>query len=329
MRFRLLPCLVLIPLLCAAPAMAQSGSRQRATIKFSDPRPGTSTALQLGIDYRNPGNPAAKPFAVQRVLARLAPGARIDTAVPGRCDLPDAELIANGTRGCPGDSIVGNGTATFSSVDASPTTSMDITLVNNENELVYVAATSGQGGPSGRLVIRAPIRGNTITTEVPRLPAGPPDGVTAIRKVTLNIGEVSRRVGSRKLGYITTPPECPAAGAFANAGTFSYFDGITQTVPALSQCIDVAAPRVALAGFPKRGCVRRDVRARVRVDDTSPLRGVAVRLNGRKIKSTTSKRFRVRVRKARMRKGRNRLTVTAVDRRGNRFVRGLRFRRCR
>ena len=160
------------------------------------------------------------------------------------------------------------------------------------------------------------------------MPGGPPDGAIAIRTASLRIGETSRREGSRTLGYITTPPSCPASGAFANSATFAYFDGITQTVPSPSPCIDMAPPTVALAGFPSRGCVRRDVRARVRVDDTSALRGVIVRLNGRKLKGTRSKRFKVRVRKARMRSGRNRLTITAVDRRGNRFVRTLRFSRC-
>ena len=85
---------------------------------------------------------------------------------------------------------------------------------------------------------------------------------------------------------------CPASGAFANSGAFTYFDGITQTVPSLSACVDLTAPAITLAGIPRRGCVRRDVRARVRVDDNSPLRGVAVRLNGRKLKGTRSKRFR-------------------------------------
>lgn len=328
MRFRSLLFLVSLALLsAAAPAAAQTGSRQTATVKLSEQRPGTSSGLQLGIEYRNPGDPAAKPFAVQRIITTLAQGARIDTSVPAQCDLADADLMANGTRGCPAGSIVGSGVVTLSSADASPTSTMDITLVNNANELIFVAAT--QGAVGARLVIRSPVRGNTITTEVPRLPAGPPDGATAIRKVGLTIGEVSKKDGANTLGYITTPPVCPGSGAFANAATFNYFDGISQTVPSLSACVDRTAPKVAIAGFPRRGCVRRDVRARIRVDDASPLRGSVVRLNGRKVKSSRAKRFTARVRKARMRKGRNRLTVTAVDRAGNRFVRTLRFSRCR
>ncbi len=124
---------------------------------------------------------------------------------------------------------------------------------------------------------------------------------------------------------------CPASGAFANSTAFTYFDGVTQTVPSLSRCVDLTVPAITLTGFPRRGCARRDFGVRVRVDDNSPLRGVVVRLNGRKLKGTRSKRFSVRVRKARLRTGtgRNRLTVTAVDARGNRFVRTKRFNGCR
>jgi len=318
-RHRPLLFLPLLLLFAAAPAAAQTGSRQTATVQFTEQRPGTSSGLRIRIAY-NPGAGGAKPFAVQRVVTALAPGATIDTSAPARCGLSDADLIANGARGCPGASIVGSGVATFSALDANPTTTMDVTLINNANELIFLAST--QGGSGARLVIRSPIRGATITTEVPRLPGGPPDGIVAIRTADLRIGATP--------GYITTPKVCPASGAFANSGVFTYFDGVTQTVPSLSACVDLTAPAITLAGIPRRGCARRDVRARVRIDDNSALRGVVVRLNGRKLKTTRSKRFSVRVRKARMRKGRNRnrVTVTAVDARGNRFVRTRRFTRC-
>ncbi len=192
--------LLLVPILlvAAAPAGAQTAPRQTATVQFSEERPGTSSGLRIRIDYRNPGDPAAKPFAVQRVVTALAAGATIDTGVPARCGLSDADLMSNGSSGCPAASIVGSGVATFSSADASPSSTMDVTLINNANELIFLATPQGSAG--GRIVIRSPVRGATITTEVPRLPGGPPDGITAIRTADLAIGAVSRGTGTRTAG---------------------------------------------------------------------------------------------------------------------------------
>lgn len=307
-------------------ANAQGPSRQTASVLFSELKPASSTGVRVIINYRNPNDPAAKPFAVQRITTVLAPGSVIDTSVPARCTLSDADLIANGSRDCPAESIVGSGAITLSSATADPSAAADVTLINNAGELIFLAAVDTPGSP--RMVIRSPVRGNTITNEVPRLPGGAPDGATAIRTVDLRIKPVTRRDGAKVSNYITTPPACPAANTFANAAAFAYFDGISQTVPSSTPCVDTAPPAVKLTGISRRSCLRRGVKARVRVTDTSSLRGVAVRLNGRKVKGTRQKRFGIKIRQSRLRKGRNRLTVTAVDRRGNRFTLTRRFRRC-
>ena len=319
--------LFLLAAVLAAPASAQSPSRQTATAQFTDQRPAASSGLRISIDYRNPADRAAKPFGVASTIIRLAPGARIDTGVPARCTLDDADLMANGSRGCPGSSVVGSGTVTIATTDANPTATMDVTLINNANELIFLTQT--QTTPSTRMVIRSPVRGNTITTDIPRLPGGPPDGVAAIRTVELRIGAQTKREGSNLLGYVTTPSACPSSNVFANSATFAYFDGVSQTVPSNSACIDTAPPKVRLTGPSRTRCLRGNLRARVRVTDTSSLRGVVVRLNGRRVKSTRKPRFGVGIRRARLRKGRNRLTVLAVDRRGNRFTLTRRVSRCR
>jgi hypothetical protein len=209
----------LAALVPAATAGAQAPQRQTASVLFSQTQPGKSSGLRILIDYRNPTDPAAKPFAVRRIVTTLAPGSLIDTSVPAKCTLSDAALMANGTRDCPVPSIVGS-------------------------------------------------------------------------------------------------------------AAFTYFDGVAQTLAAPSPCVDTAPPTVSIRGLP-RSCVRGALRTRVRIGDTSTLRGVLVRLNGRRVKSTKRKSFAVRVRRSKLRKGRNRLTVVAVDRRGNRFTLGRRFLRCR
>ncbi len=309
----------------ATPASAQSQSRQDAVAQFTEQRPASSTGLHIGIVYRNPNDPSAKPFAVQKIVTTLPAGSTIDTSVPAQCMLTDAELMASGAGNCPGASIVGSGKVSLSSKNADPDVNTDVTLINNANELIFLVETATT--PRARMLIRAPIRGNTITNEVPKLPGGPPDGATAIRTVDLSIGAVSRRDGAQVRNYITTPPACPSSGRVVGSVAFTYFDGIAQTVPSASACVDTAPPAVKLTGI-SRSCLRRGVKARVRVTDTSNLRGVAVRLNGRKIKGTRQKRFGFESRQSRLRRGRNRLTVTAVDRRSNRFTLTRRFRRC-
>ncbi len=323
----------LVPVLLALAAIAlptsahaQAPPRQTAAVLFSQLKPASSTGLRIIINYRNPNDPSAKPFAVQRIVTALAAGSQIDTSAPAVCKLSDAELMANGARDCPAASVVGSGVITLSSVNADASTTAAVTLINNAGELIFVVEPQPAG--AARMVLRSPIRGATITNEVPRLPGGPPDGATAIRTVDLRIGAVSRRDGSRVRNYITTPPACPAPNRFDNSAAFTYFDGVSQTVAAPSPCIvDTAPPRVRVTGISRR-CVRHNLHARVRVTDTSGLRGAVVRLNGRRVKSTKRKRFAVKVRRARLRKGRNRLTVVAVDRRGNRVTYTRRFRRC-
>lgn len=315
-----------LALCSAAPALAQGPARQTASVLFSTQLPGTGSGLHISIDYRNPTDPQAKPYAVQRILTSLDPGSRIDTSVPARCDLSDADLMANGARGCPAASIVGSGMVTLSSLNSTPSTTAAVTLVNNTDELIFVIEAAST---PARMIIRSPIRGATITNDIPRLPGGPPDGATAVRTADLTINPVSRRDGRQLRNYITTPAVCPASNHFSNSATLTYFDGITQTVPSPAPCLDTARPAIRLRGFRRRGCVRHSVKARIRVTDTSSLRSVIVRLNRRKVKTTRRKVFTVKLRHAKFRRGRNVVTVVATDRRGNRSKVTHRFVGCR
>jgi hypothetical protein len=91
-------------------------------------------------------------------------------------------------------------------------------------------------------------------------------------------------------------------------------------------------PRIAIRG-PRRRCVRRGFRLRVRLSGSVRLKGVAVRLDRRTILrrrlSTRRARLRVPVRAAHMRRGRHRVQVAVRDASGNRTAKVFRFRRCR
>src|SRR3954471_23928023 len=238
----------------AAPAVAGGGSRQTASIIFDSGRPGQSTGTRLAIDYVNPDDPAAKPPAVQTVVIRLAAGAHIDTSAPGRCGASDQELMASGAGVCPAASRVGAGELDADTGTAGPARVLqnDVVLLNNSGELILLLESKSR--PTTRLVARGVVKGGTITSQVPPLPGGPPDGFVAIKRVRL-------RTDPRP-GYVTTPPSCPSSRAWTNTISFTYRDDVTQTTANRSPCAarsaargDYKPPRIRVAARCSRGAL--------------------------------------------------------------------------
>jgi uncharacterized repeat protein (TIGR01451 family) len=92
--------------------------------------------------------------------------------------------------------------------------------------------------------------------------------------------------------------------------------------------VDKKKPTVSVGGVRASGCLRTAFSAQVTIKDASKLRRVVVSVDGRTIKQTKSKRFRISVRAQDMRSGRHTLRVLAVDARGNRRVVTRAFNRC-
>src|SRR5688572_27185218 len=218
-------------LLIPTAASAQDGSRQDASLLFTERRPGVATGVKLLIDYVNPADPAAKPPAVRRVVVELAHGARYDTSVPALCPATDAELMAQGAAACPAGSIVGEGEITLDTGIPGPGRfiASDTTFFNNTNELIFLN-TERQSG--GHIVVRGQVGERTIVSEAPFLPGSPPDG-TAIDTVHITDHAISNESGN----YITTPPRCPRSRQWINRVTFTYDDGVTQSVTTASPCV--------------------------------------------------------------------------------------------
>jgi hypothetical protein len=256
----------------------------------------------------------------------------IDTSVPARCEASDAQLIAAGPAACPAASRVGRGEIDVDTGVPGPSRILQssATFINNRAQLIFVLEP--KGGQRSRTIVRAKVEGGTVTTETPPLPGGPPDGFSAVKRVRFSLNAVS--AGGR--GYITTPGRCPAGRSWTNTATFTYRDGISQTVTNGSPCttrgarLDYKAPRIRLAGPPRRRCARGSFRARVRIAERwSGLRRAQLSLGRKRLLTTTGKRFSRRVAARRLRPGRHRLTVVAIDKAGNRSVKHVRFRRCR
>jgi len=314
----------------AGSALAQGPSRQTATVVFSEKATSSPTGATVKIRYRAPADAAGKPPAVQKIVTTFAPGTKVDTTVPAVCGASDAMLMAEGVDACPAQSVVGAGAVTLDTgVEGSRFVENELALLNNAGELIMLTTVRGSSPPT-RAVVRGKIVGSTIVSEIPPIAGGPPDGFTAIRDVDFKVSPIVDRAGRERRAYLTTPASCPSTRRFANSFAFTYRDGVTQEVPSPSACtqLDRTPPRIKLAGVPRNRCAKRGTRARIRVLDSSRLL-VGVRLNGRRVVRTKLRRVVVRLRRPALRRGRNRLTITARDAAGNRARLTRRFVRCR
>src|SRR5437868_3611252 len=74
----------------AGPAAAQASptDRQTASLAFTTTKPATPTGSRFDATWRNPddpGNPDAKPPALQTLVVSYAPGTVIDTSALPQC----------------------------------------------------------------------------------------------------------------------------------------------------------------------------------------------------------------------------------------------------
>jgi hypothetical protein len=213
----------------AATADAQD-SRQSAKVEFTTTRPASSSGLTIDIDYVNPEDPQGKPPAVRRIVVVLARGSSVDTGVPPQCAASDAELMLLGGSACPGGSRVGGGFVRLDTGIPGPLRFLDqdLTLFNNQDQVIFLFTNRRTGA---RLASRATVEGRRLVSTAPPLPGAPPDG-GAVDVVRERIDAVSD--GARR--YISTPRCCPIRGFWRNRISFTYADGVSQTVVTRAPC---------------------------------------------------------------------------------------------
>jgi hypothetical protein len=314
-------------LLLATGAQA-AGPRQTATFTFSTREPGQPTGGVLSMNFVNPDDPGGKPWSVAHVDIHSPEGTTLDTEAITQCTASDAELQAQGAEACPAESRLGGGTIvsdTGSSAGFPRFVENHADNFNNQDEVVGVADSTNIPVVPGfsRVVIRTKLEGNTSSFDFPEVPGkGPPDNYAAIKTLRLTAEPVIQNGRA----YSRTPPTCPPSGQWTGSIDFTYRDGVKQTVVTSSPCNAPAParPSVRLAGAPHR-CVSKTFVVRVRSTGATRTK---VYVDGRRIRSTRTARFRQRVRVRRLRPGRHRLTARARGR-GGRAARTVRFTRCK
>jgi len=214
----------------------QPGLRQTSQNLFTTPRPHSPTGLVVRTVYFNPTDPNGKPPAVRRIVTTFQPGTRFDTSVPAQCDVPRA--LAGS---CPPESKIGGGTITVDTGFPEPNRFLvnDTELVNMKDGFIFVTTDRKTGAKQAN---PASIQGRTITASVPPLPGTPPDG-GALLTIRLTVNAITSGSGRNRRSFLTTPPTCPRSRRWTNRATFTYADGVTQTVGATMPCARAARAR--------------------------------------------------------------------------------------
>ena len=65
--------------------------------------------------------------------------------------------------------------------------------------------------------------------------------------------------GPNRRSFLRTPPQCPASGRWTNTATFTYRDGVSQTVATFSRCAPARTVRGSAADDVLVGSSERDV----------------------------------------------------------------------
>ncbi len=117
-----------------------------------------------------------------------------------------------------------------------------------------------------RVVTRTKVRGRTASFDIPPFPGNPPpDNFNAFRTLRINTDVVTS--GARTA--FRTPPVCPPSGQWTSVLTFTYRDGVSQTLRVAAPCragSRAGRPSLALRLGGRRGrngCFRGPVRATV------------------------------------------------------------------
>jgi hypothetical protein len=220
-----------------ATAAAQSGSRQSGTVRFSSNLPGAPTGLSESAEYQDPNNPGGKPPAVRTIAVHYAQGFKFDTSVPALCTASDSQIQAQGDSACPAESRVGDGGAVFATGFPGPpsTFSVSFDIFNDKNQLIFLAKQPDTG--MAIQVSRSTIQDGTITTNIAATPGGPPDGQSTVQSIHFKLNKVTTRRDGAVASYLTTPPACPSSGLWTSTGTFTYADGISQTIFPTTPCL--------------------------------------------------------------------------------------------
>jgi hypothetical protein len=215
----------------AVPATAAADrARVEYTDAFSTRTPGSAAGRTFTAEFFDAADPNAKPPPVAHVHVDLPEGARFNTNAVPQCPATDAQVMAEGAAACPAGSRIGGGEIVVDTGFPEPhrTLTSDFTLFNAREAVILMAQDRESGG---RVVVRATVRERTLDLDVPPLPGAPPDG-GASRRERIVVDPATGPGGA----WLTTPPQCPADGAWVMRTTWTFRNGEQQARESRSPC---------------------------------------------------------------------------------------------
>ncbi len=219
-----------------APTAASAGqARVEYTDAFSTRTPGSPSGRTFTADFFDSADPQAKPPPVSHVHVLLPEGARFNTNAVPQCTATDAQIVAQGPGACEEGSQVGDGVIVVDTGLPEPDRMLtsDFTFLNARDSLILVAQERKNGA---RIIVRGAIGERTFDLDVPPLPGTPPEG-GANRNERIEIDPATGPGGA----FLTTPPACPADGAWVLQTTWTFRGGEQVTRESRSPC-DSASP---------------------------------------------------------------------------------------
>jgi hypothetical protein len=225
--FRRMLWLLVVAVVCGAVGVALASPQFASTVTFtySSKLPGSPSGFDSLATFSDPGEPAGKPKELIRIKVGFHPGTRIDTTALPRCRASDRDVRLFGLRACPASTKLGivhavgviSTGARFNPVGH---------LFNARRAIIVVVTIAGRYATS----FRDDLTRDTLTVNF-RIPPG----ISLIRFKPHIPRHLRKRAGKSR-AYMTTPPSCPASGAWTTTVVFIFRDGSTQGHSAPTPC---------------------------------------------------------------------------------------------
>jgi hypothetical protein len=291
----------------AAPAVADDAAAQKARVEYRDTfttrTPGAPAGRTFDASIFDAADPDAKPPPLSHVRYEMPVGARFDTGAVPRCTASDAQIVAEGASACEPASKVGTGVVLIDSGLPEPDRILteDFTVFNGNGDVIAMSQDRKNGA---RVVLHAKVSERAIDLDVPPLPGTPPDG-GANRQEHFDYTAATGPGGA----FLTTPPTCPADGAWVLTATWTFRNGEKVTRESRSPCDSAGAG----GGAPAAQRLTFFRRQHARAGRAGSLRLRAARATAATVTVTRGARTVAR-RSLRLRAGLNRIAVPAVGR---------------
>jgi hypothetical protein len=214
--------------IAAAPAGAANARVEYSDV-FTTQEPGAPTGRVFYDEYFDADDPSAKPPTLSHIQVRLPPGARFNTDAVAKCTAPDPQLVAEGPSACPEDSVVGTEVYVIDTgFPSNRFVTTDITFLNEKDGIIVITRDRQSGA---RVVLHGKIGPETYDLDIPPQPGTPPHGGSNKRE-----DAVFRTATGPGGAYLTTPPTCPADGAWTFQVTYTFRDAPPVEKESRSPC---------------------------------------------------------------------------------------------